>query len=161
VIAFFLFLRGINFFLSVFEKMIAVAIAVGICLHAGNHLACDFPRLIASGPDEYRLVAGFFGQVKPTYRSLLAGPEGVTGMVMVTLMAVSFTLAARPFRKREERAAAGGRGPRRRCWCPLLDRLAGFNAFWYSHHLLIVVYLLLLAHGWFLFLVSRWYQRTV
>jgi respiratory burst oxidase len=130
--------------------MIAVAIALGICLHAGNHLACDFPRLVAS----------FFGQVKPTYRSLLAGPEGVTGMVMVTLMAVSFTLAARPFRKREERAAAS-RGPRRRCWSPLLDRLAGFNAFWYSHPLLIVVYLLLLAHGWFLFLVSRWYQRTV
>ncbi|GJN16058.1 hypothetical protein PR202_gb03008 [Eleusine coracana subsp. coracana] len=157
-----------------FHKIIAMAIALGICLHAGNHLACDFPRLIASGPDEYRLVAGYFGSTKPTYRSLLAGAEGVTGIVMVTLMAVSFTFAARPFRKREEQRAcrrpsssssssqqAAAHHHRNRCFSPLLDRLAGFNAFWYSHHLLIVVYLLLLAHGWFLFLVHRWYQRTV
>ncbi|XP_066331232.1 respiratory burst oxidase homolog protein E-like [Miscanthus floridulus] len=146
-----------------FHKIIAFAIAVGICLHAGNHLACDFPRLIASGPDEYRLVARFFGRDKPSYRGLLAGAEGVTGIVMVTLMAVSFTLATRPFRKREEAKAAsrgaGGRWWRRLPFFPLAH-LAGFNAFWYSHHLLIVVYLLLIVHGWFVFLVDKWYQRT-
>jgi respiratory burst oxidase len=143
-------------------QIIATAIALGICLHAGNHLACDFPRLIASGPDEYRLVARFFGRDRPTYRGLLAGAEGVTGIVMVTLMAVSFTLATRPFRKREEMAANKGGGRRRlRLPFPLGMHLAGFNAFWYSHHLLIVVYLLLLVHGWFMFLVDRWYQRTV
>jgi len=146
-----------------FHKIIATAIALGICLHAGNHLACDFPRLIASGPDEYRLVARFFGRDRPTYRGLLAGAEGVTGIVMVTLMAVSFTLATRPFRKREEMMAKGGGagGGRRRLGLPFpLGHLAGFNAFWYSHHLLIVVYLLLLVHGWFMFLADRWYQRT-
>ncbi|OEL21058.1 Respiratory burst oxidase-like protein E [Dichanthelium oligosanthes] len=145
-----------------FHKIIATAIAVGICLHAGNHLACDFPRLIASDPGEYRLVARYFGRDKPTYRSLLAGAEGVTGIVMVTLMAVSFTLATRPFRKQEEMATKGvGAGGRRRLLPFLLGRhLAGFNAFWYSHHLLIVVYLLLLVHGWFLFIVDGWYQRT-
>ena len=145
-------------------QIIATAIALGICLHAGNHLACDFPRLIASGPDEYRLVARFFGRDRPTYRGLLAGAEGVTGVVMVTLMAVSFTLATRPFRKREEMMAKGGGagGGRRRLGLPFpLGHLAGFNAFWYSHHLLIVVYLLLLVHGWFMFLADRWYQRTV
>ncbi|CAD6245363.1 unnamed protein product [Miscanthus lutarioriparius] len=147
-----------------FHKIIALAIAVGICLHAGNHLACDFPRLIASGPDEYRLVARFFGRDKPSYRGLLAGAEGVTGIVMVTLMAVSFTLATRSFRKREEakaasRGASGGRWWRRLPFFPLAH-LAGFNAFWYSHHLLIVVYLLLIVHGWFMFLVDKWYQRT-
>ncbi|CAL5001784.1 unnamed protein product [Urochloa decumbens] len=145
-----------------FHKIIATAIAVGICLHAGNHLACDFPRLIASGPTEYRLVARYFGAEKPTYRALLAGAEGVTGIVMVTLMAVSFTLATRPFRNRQEIAAnnkGAGAGRRRRRFFSL-GHLAGFNAFWYSHHLLIVVYLLLLVHGWFMFLVDRWYQRT-
>ncbi|CAD6245375.1 unnamed protein product [Miscanthus lutarioriparius] len=147
-----------------FHKIIALAIAVGICLHAGNHLACDFPRLIASEPDEYRLVARFFGRDKPSYRGLLAGAEGVTGIVMVTLMAVSFTLATRPFRKREEakaasRGAGGGRWWRQLPFFPLAH-LAGFNAFWYSHHLLIVVYLLLIVHGWFMFLVDKWYQRT-
>ncbi|CAO2206922.1 unnamed protein product [Urochloa humidicola] len=141
-----------------FHKIIATAIALGICLHAGNHLACDFPRLIASGPTEYRLVSRYFGRDKPTYRALLAGAEGITGIVMVTLMAVSFTLATRPFRKRQEIVANKGANGRRRFFP--LGHLAGFNAFWYSHHLLIVVYLLLLVHGWFMFLVDRWYQRT-
>nr|QVP25928.1 membrane-bound NADPH oxidase [Hordeum vulgare subsp. vulgare] len=134
-----------------FHKVVAMAIAAGICLHAGNHLACDFPRLIASSPAEYRPLTGFFGEEKPTYRSLLSGVVGVTGVVMVALMAVSFTLAARPLRRASTR--------RTRLPSPL-GHLAGFNAFWYSHHLLVVVYLLLLVHGWFMFLVSKWYQRT-
>uniref|UniRef100_J3MTJ6 FAD-binding FR-type domain-containing protein n=1 Tax=Oryza brachyantha TaxID=4533 RepID=J3MTJ6_ORYBR len=66
-----------------FHKIIATAIALGICMHAGNHLACDFPRLIGSSAEEYRLVSSFFGAERPTYRSLLAGVEGVTGIVMV------------------------------------------------------------------------------
>jgi respiratory burst oxidase len=82
----------------------------------------------------------------------------VTGIVMVTLMAVSFTLATRPFRKREE--ASRDKKKAAACACRGVP-LAGFNAFWYSHHLLIVVYLLLLVHGWFMFLVDKWYQRTV
>ena len=132
-------------------QMIATAIVVGITLHAGNHLACDFPRLIASSPGEYRPLAGYFGEERPTYRSLLSGVVGVTGVVMVVLMAVSFTLAARPLR----------RAPTRTRLPSPLGHLAGFNAFWYSHHLLVVVYLLLLVHGWFIFLVTKWYQRTV
>uniref|UniRef100_A0A0E0AW73 FAD-binding FR-type domain-containing protein n=1 Tax=Oryza glumipatula TaxID=40148 RepID=A0A0E0AW73_9ORYZ len=133
-----------------FHKIIATAIALGICTHAGTHLACDFPRLIGSSREEYELLlSGFFGASRPTYRGLLAGVEGVTGIVMVVLMVVSFTLATRPLRKRE--------APR----LPFpLGHLAGFNAFWYSHHLLIVVYLLLLVHGWFMFLVTKWHQRT-
>jgi respiratory burst oxidase len=134
----------------VLRQMIAMAIAAGICLHAGNHLACDFPRLIASSPGEYQLVAGFFGEEKPTYRHLMSGVVGVTGIVMVVLMAVSFTLAAHPLRRASTRLLPSP-----------LGHLAGFNAFWYSHHLLVVVYLLLLVHGWFMFLVSKWYQRTV
>ncbi|KAL5206554.1 hypothetical protein ABZP36_034763 [Zizania latifolia] len=139
-----------------FHKMIATAIVVGITLHAGNHLACDFPRLVAARPEEYRLVAGAFGAEKPTYAGLLSGVEGVTGVAMVALMAVSFTLATHPFRKGEKGAAAPAvvRLP------PPLNRLAGFNAFWYSHHLLGIVYALLLAHGYFLFLVHRWYAKT-
>ncbi|KAM3257546.1 hypothetical protein ACQJBY_049699 [Aegilops geniculata] len=136
-----------------FHKMIATAIVVGITLHAGNHLACDFPRVIASGPEEYRLVAGAFGANKPTYGRLISGVEGVTGIAMVVLMTVSFTLATHPFRKGEKEASAS------RLPAPL-NRLAGFNAFWYSHHLLGFVYLLLLAHGYFLFLVRRWYEKT-
>ncbi|OAY65195.1 Respiratory burst oxidase [Ananas comosus] len=131
-----------------FHKMIATAIVVGITLHAGNHLACDFPRLIGSSPDQYKLVARDFGSKKPTYGSLLYGVEGVTGIAMVVLMTVSFTLATHPFRKN------GAQLP-----FPL-NRLTGFNAFWYSHHLLVLVYVLLLVHSYFMFFVHKWYQKT-
>ncbi|CAM0951500.1 unnamed protein product [Alopecurus aequalis] len=136
-----------------FHKMIATAIVVGITLHAGNHLACDFPRVIASSPEEYALVAGAFGAERPSYVGLISGVEGMTGIAMLVLMTVSFTLATHPFRKGEKEASAS--------WLPApLNRLAGFNAFWYSHHLLGIVYVLLLVHGYFLFLVRRWYDKT-
>jgi hypothetical protein len=143
--------------------MIATAIVVGITLHAGNHLACDFPRVIAASPEEYALVAGAFGPGKPTYAGLLSGAEGITGLAMVVLMTVSFTLATHPFRKGEPKAAGTGSGAAAvtsRLPAPL-NRLTGFNAFWYSHHLLGIVYALLLVHGYFLFLVHRWYEKTV
>ncbi|OEL31621.1 Respiratory burst oxidase-like protein E [Dichanthelium oligosanthes] len=145
-----------------FHKMIATAIVVGITLHAGNHLACDFPRVIAASPEEYALVAGAFGAGRPTYAGLLSGTEGVTGVAMVVLMTVSFTLATHPFRKGEPKAAGGTTGAAAvtsRLPAPL-NRLTGFNAFWYSHHLLGIVYALLLVHGYFLFLVQRWYEKT-
>jgi respiratory burst oxidase len=140
-------------------QMIATAIVVGITLHAGNHLACDFPRVIAASPEEYALVAGAFGPGKPTYAGLLSGAEGVTGVAMVVLMTVSFTLATHPFRKREPKGG-GAAAVTSRLPAPL-NRLTGFNAFWYSHHLLGIVYALLLVHGYFLFLVRRWYEKTV
>ncbi|CAN6210791.1 unnamed protein product [Urochloa humidicola] len=153
-----------------FHKMIATAIVVGITLHAGNHLACDFPRVIGASPEEYALVAGAFGPGKPTYAGLLSGTEGVTGVAMVVLMTVSFTLATHPFRKGEPKGGGGsgsGAGAAGRAAAAVtsrlpapLKRLTGFNAFWYSHHLLGIVYALLVVHGYFLFLVHRWYEKT-
>ncbi|KAF3627276.1 Respiratory burst oxidase -like protein A [Capsicum annuum] len=131
-----------------FHKIIAHAIAVGILLHAGNHLVCDFPRLINSSPETFALIASDFDNVKPTYKSLLTGIEGVTGIAMVILMAIAFTLATRSFRRNVLKLPAP------------FNRLTGFNAFWYSHHLLAVVYVLLLVHGAFLFLVHQWWQKT-
>ncbi|CAL5088171.1 unnamed protein product [Urochloa decumbens] len=154
-----------------FHKMIATAIVVGITLHAGNHLACDFPRVIAASPEEYALVAGAFGPGKPTYAGLLSGTEGITGVAMVVLMTVSFTLATHPFRKGEPKGGGSGSGSgsgavgraaaavTSRLPAPL-KRLTGFNAFWYSHHLLGIVYALLVVHGYFLFLVHKWYEKT-
>ncbi|KAK1307862.1 hypothetical protein QJS10_CPA09g00044 [Acorus calamus] len=131
-----------------FHKMIAVGIVAGVALHAGNHLACDFPRLLRAPPEKFRLVANDFGGVTPTYGGLLTGIEGLTGIAMVVLMAVSFTLATKRFRKSLVRLPSP------------LNRLTGFNAFWYSHHLFVVVYALLLVHGYFMFLVHNWYEKT-
>ncbi|XP_009769453.1 respiratory burst oxidase homolog protein E [Nicotiana tabacum] len=131
-----------------FHKIIAHAIAVGIILHAANHLACDFPHLVNSSPEKFALVASDFDKLKPTYRSLLIGVEGITGLSMVTLMTIAFTLATRRFRRSTLKLP------------PPLNRLTGFNAFWYSHHLLALVYVLLILHGTFLFFVHKWYQKT-
>ncbi|KAL2250994.1 UNVERIFIED_CONTAM: Respiratory burst oxidase protein E [Sesamum indicum] len=131
-----------------FHKVIACAIAIGTILHAGNHLTCDFPRIIRSTPQEFALVASDFHAVKPTYGNLLTGVVGLTGIAMVTFMTIAYSLATQSFRKN------GVKLPKP------FNRLTGFNAFWYSHHLFGLVYILLLIHGTFLLLVHKWYQKT-
>ena len=130
-------------------QTIAAAIVVGVILHVGNHLACDFPRLVQSTDKNYNYVKGYFGPDKPTYLDLVKGWEGVTGILMVILMAVAFTLATRWFRRSLIKLPKP------------FDRLTGFNAFWYSHHLFFIVYVLLVIHGIFLYLEHRWYRKTV
>eukprot|EP00268_Persea_americana_P027895 TRINITY_DN27146_c0_g1_i4.p1 TRINITY_DN27146_c0_g1~~TRINITY_DN27146_c0_g1_i4.p1 ORF type:complete len:473 (-),score=72.08 TRINITY_DN27146_c0_g1_i4:50-1468(-) len=131
-----------------FHKTIAAAIVVGVILHAGNHLACDFPRLISSSSIDYMPLRVDFGEVKPRYIDLVRGVEGVTGILMVVCMAVAFTLATRWFRRSLVKLPKP------------FDRLTGFNAFWYSHHLFVIVYVLLVLHGVFLYLVHKWYLKT-
>lgn len=131
-------------------QTVAAAIVIGIILHAGNHLVCDFPRLIhADNKDYQNFLSNDFGQSKPGYIDLVKGVEGVTGIIMVILMAIAFTLATRWFRRSLFKLPKP------------FDRLTGFNAFWYSHHLLVIVYILLIIHGTFLFLVHKWYSKTV
>lgn len=139
----------INLTLPSLLQIIAFAIAVGIAVHAGNHLACDFPLLVNSSPEKFSLISSDFHNKRPTYKSLLTGVEGVTGISMVVLMAISFTLATHHFRRNALRLPSP------------FNRLTGFNAFWYSHHLFGLVYVLLLVHGTFLYLTHRWYQKTV
>ncbi|KVH95364.1 Calcium-binding EF-hand [Cynara cardunculus var. scolymus] len=130
-------------------ETIAAAIVIGIILHAGNHLACDFPRLINEKDIDYDLkMSHYFGHNKPSYIDLVRGVEGVTGVIMLICMAIAFTLATKWFRRSLVKLPKP------------FDRLTGFNAFWYSHHLLVIVYILLLVHGWFLYLVKKWYKKT-
>ncbi|XP_052210215.1 respiratory burst oxidase homolog protein A-like [Diospyros lotus] len=132
-----------------FHKTVAAAIVVGVILHAGNHLTCDFPRLINESEKTYEsYLPGVFGPTKPNYISLVRGVEGVTGILMVIFMAIAFTLATRWFRRGLIKLPKP------------FDRLTGFNAFWYSHHLLVIVYILLIIHGMYLYLVDKWYYKT-
>ncbi|XP_052179764.1 respiratory burst oxidase homolog protein F-like [Diospyros lotus] len=132
-----------------FHKLIAGGIVVGVILHGGTHLACDFPRI--SGSDNIvfqQTIAARFGYHQPSYLEILATTEAATGIAMVILMAISFSLATK--------------WPRRRS--PSLPRsirqVTGFNTFWYSHHLFILVYALLLIHSMFLFLTSDAAEKT-
>ncbi|KAG6487352.1 hypothetical protein ZIOFF_055938 [Zingiber officinale] len=133
-----------------FHKVIAVGITVGVGLHVISHLTCDFPRLLhASDEKYYSSMTDFFGDQRPdNYWWFVKGTEGWTGIVMVVLMAVAFTLATPYFRRGRVRLPKP------------FHRLTGYNAFWYSHHLFVVVYVLLIVHGYFLYLTKKWYKRT-
>ncbi|GMJ06240.1 ARABIDOPSIS THALIANA RESPIRATORY BURST OXIDASE HOMOLOG F, respiratory burst oxidase protein F [Hibiscus trionum] len=132
-----------------FHTTIAAAIVIGVILHVGNHLACDFPRLIDSSNGKFKkYLSHDFGSHKPTYLDLVKGTEGVTGILMVIFMAIAFTLATRWFRRNLIKLPKP------------FDRITGFNAFWYSHHLFVIVYVLLIIHGEFLYLVHIWYRKT-
>uniref|UniRef100_A0A1J3K3Q9 Respiratory burst oxidase-like protein C n=1 Tax=Noccaea caerulescens TaxID=107243 RepID=A0A1J3K3Q9_NOCCA len=132
-----------------FHKVIAVGIIVGVTMHAGAHLVCDFPRLLEATPEQYRPLREFFGEEQPkSYWHFVNSVEGITGLVMVLLMAIAFTLATPWFR----RGKLNLPGP--------LKQLASFNAFWYTHHLFVIVYALLVAHGYYLYLTKDWHNKT-
>uniref|UniRef100_A0A0D9XSQ3 FAD-binding FR-type domain-containing protein n=1 Tax=Leersia perrieri TaxID=77586 RepID=A0A0D9XSQ3_9ORYZ len=132
-----------------FHKVIAVGITVGAGLHVISHLTCDFPRLLHATDAEYEPMKRFFGDTRPpNYWWFVKGTEGWTGLVMLVLMAIAFTLATPWFRRGRLRL------PRP------LNRLTGFNAFWYSHHCFVIVYALLIVHGHYLFLTKKWYKKT-
>lgn len=131
-------------------QIIALAITIATLLHTLAHVTCDFPRLVnCPNPKFMRTLGPNFNYKQPTYSSLYSSVPGVTGIIMITLMAFSFTLATHSFRRNVIKLPSP------------LHHLAGFNAFWYAHHLLAVVYVLLVVHSYFIFLTKKWYKRTV
>ncbi|XP_002281695.1 putative respiratory burst oxidase homolog protein H [Vitis vinifera] len=132
-----------------FHKLIALAIAIGVFIHTIMHVTCDFPRLISCPPRKFRRILGpQFNFKQPTYGDLLESITGTTGILMIVMMSFSFTLATHSFRRNVIKLP----------WP--FHHLAGFNAFWYAHHLLVLVYVLLVIHGYFLILSRNWYMKT-
>ncbi|CAI0545213.1 unnamed protein product [Linum tenue] len=123
-----------------FHKVISVAVAVASLVHTVAHVACNYPLLASCPKDRFdSLVGKAFDYHQPTYGALMEHSISVTGVLMDLIMAFSFTLATHSFRR---------------------NNLAGFNAFWYAHHLLAVAYVLLFLHGWFLLTEKPWYEKT-
>ncbi|XP_061338598.1 respiratory burst oxidase homolog protein B-like [Gastrolobium bilobum] len=132
-----------------FHKVIAFGIAIGVGLHAISHTVCDFPRLLHCTDAEYDHLKPFFGDKKPnSYWLFVKGTEGWTGVLMVVLMVIPFILA-QPWCRRNTLNLPKA-----------LKKLTGFNAFWYSHHLYVIVYALLVIHGYYLYLIKEWYEKT-
>ncbi|PNY04976.1 respiratory burst oxidase protein H-like [Trifolium pratense] len=132
-----------------FHKIIAVGVVIGTSIHVGMHVSCDFPRLISCPKEKFMPILGHnFDYQQPTYLTLVESIPGSTGIFMVLIMAFTFTLATHYFRKSVVKLPSP------------LHHLAGFNSFWYAHHLLILVYILLVMHGYFLFLKKDWKSKT-
>lgn len=133
-----------------FHKLIAVMIAVTSLLHTALHLFCNYPRLSTCPYDEYKKYGGkLLGHKQPTYLGLMLTSVTVTGFLMILFMCISFTLAMHYFRRNIVKLPKP------------FNVLAGFNSFWYAHHLLVVVYALLIIHGYILIIEKPWYQKTV
>ncbi|XP_027353467.1 respiratory burst oxidase homolog protein B-like [Abrus precatorius] len=132
-----------------FHKMIAVGIAIGVGIHAISHLTCDFPRLLHATDKEYEPMKALFGGERPNnYWWFLKGTVAWTGITMVLLMAVAYMFAHSLFRQSRLKPPKP------------LNKLIGFNGFWYSHHLFVIVYLLFIIHGYYLYLSKKWYKKT-
>ncbi|CAD6204444.1 unnamed protein product [Miscanthus lutarioriparius] len=112
-----------------FHKLVAAGIVVGIILHGGIHLACDFPRIARADKTFFgRTIAADFGYHQPSYLELVASTEGQLW----------------------SEGHLGGRE----------DNCGPTNSFWYSHHVFIAVYVLLIVHSMFLFLVKDVAEKT-
>jgi respiratory burst oxidase len=133
-----------------FHKIVAAAIGVGALLHSTMHITCDLPR-VANAPHEKfeRSLGEDFNYHQPTFWDLVKTVDGITGIAMVILMSIAFLFASRWFRRSLVKL------PRP------FHRMTGFNAFWYTHHIFIIVYVLLIVHGQMLVLRNKWYHKTV
>lgn len=132
-----------------FHIVIAIGVVIGTFIHVGVHVTCDFPRIISCPTEKFMATIGpGFNYHQPDYLTLVKSTAGVTGIFIVLIMAFTFTLATPHFRKSIVKLPSP------------LHHLAGFNSFWYAHHLLIVAYFLLIIHGYFLFLTKEWKNKT-
>lgn len=133
-----------------FHKIVSLGIVIGTFLHVFMHVSCDFPRLITCPRQKFMVYLGpNFNYRQPSYQDLVRSTPGVSGALMLIIMGFSYVLASHQFRRNVIKLPSP------------LHHLAGFNAFWYSHHLLIVAYILFIIHGYYLFLVTQWYVKTV
>lgn len=132
-----------------FHKIVSLGIVIGTFLHVFMHVSCDFPRLITCPRQKFMVYLGpNFNYRQPSYQDLVRSTPGVSGALMLIIMGFSYVLASHQFRRNVIKLPSP------------LHHLAGFNAFWYSHHLLIVAYILFIIHGYYLFLVTQWYVKT-
>lgn len=133
-----------------FHKLIAFAIAVASIVHVVTHFGCNFPRIVSCPTDRFMETFGqaFHGR-QPSYWDLVDNMSTISGIIMTVIMTFSFTLATHWFRRNVIKLP----------W--QLHHLAGFNAFWYAHHLLILVYVFYVVHGLFLVIERPWYTKTV
>lgn len=132
-----------------FHKIVAGGIVAGVFTHAVCHITCDIPKLVNAPAEKFFKYLGDDFKTQPSYKDVMKMSVGISGVCMLVLMIVAFLLATHWFRRSLVKLP----------WP--FHRLTGFNAFWYSHHLFVIVYVLLLLHTAKLLLRSPWYERSV
>ncbi|XP_038902140.1 putative respiratory burst oxidase homolog protein H [Benincasa hispida] len=132
-----------------FHMVVGLAISLATFIHMIMHLGCGFPILSTCLSYKLKEILGpSFESKQGSYFDLVLSVPGVTGILMVIIMTYSFTLAIPSLRKSKKDLQKS------------FHHLIGFNAFWYAHHLLFLVYVLLILHGYFKSLAWDWLNRT-
>ncbi|KAI3772424.1 hypothetical protein L6452_03610 [Arctium lappa] len=131
-----------------FHKIIALAIVIGTVIHTVAHMACNFVRLSTTPNNQFTTVFGNLFPTQPSYLDLVLSIPGFTGIIMDIMMAICFLFATSSFRRNVVKLPEP------------FSNLAGFTSFWYTHHLLVIVYFLLIVHGWFLVLTRGFVNKT-
>jgi respiratory burst oxidase len=132
-----------------FHMLIAYTIALGILIHAGLHLGCDFPRVVDASKSKFMsTVASDLSYSQPKYWWFLTSVEGITGIAMIILMATAFIFASKWFRRSLIKLP----------WP--FQRLTGYNVFWYTHRLFIIVYVVLIVHSQYLIFSHKFWQKS-
>ncbi|PPD69293.1 hypothetical protein GOBAR_DD33827 [Gossypium barbadense] len=98
---------------------------------------------------EYEPIEKYFREQAKSYWHFVKHIEGVTRIIIVVLMAFAFTLATPMFRRGRMKLPKP------------LEKFTGFNAFWYSHHLFVIVSTPLIVHGIKLFLTKKWHPFSI
>lgn len=133
-----------------FHMLVGLAISVATFIHMAMHLGCGFPILATCLSNKLKEILGpSFESKQGSYFDLVSSVPGVTGILMFVIMAYSFILAIPLLRKSKKELQKS------------FHNLIGFNAFWYTHHLLFLVYVLMIFHGYFKSLAWDWLNRTV
>lgn len=133
-----------------FHQWISLEIAIGTVIHTIMHLSCNYVRIASCPTDQFHSIFGpAYNYQQPTYMSIVSSTVGITGILITTFMTFAFTLATHWFRRNIVKL----RWP--------FHHLAGFNAFWYAHHLLVLVYFLLIIHDNLMVFTREWYKKSV
>lgn len=133
-------------------QLISIGIVVGATLHIVPHVTCNIPRIVQADYAVFMKTIGhlkLFNGRQPSYADLVKTTAGLTGLTMTALLIVVIFFATEWSRTKMTKLPSP------------FNRLTGFNTFWYSHHILALIYGLLIVHGWFLILSNKWPRKTV
>ncbi|GAQ79930.1 putative respiratory burst oxidase [Klebsormidium nitens] len=120
---------------STFHEIIGLALLFWTLLHAVVHLTATYPRLAAANAGRFEgLVGDVYGDAQPNYWALLKTQTAVTGFMIIAILLIAYPLAAPCVRRCRMKNV-------------VLRHVTGFEAFWYSHVLLLLCFPLVILHG--------------
>ncbi|GAQ90098.1 hypothetical protein KFL_006000020 [Klebsormidium nitens] len=117
-----------------FHKVLGMTWAIAGFVHGVVFMSCTWPMEISAAPDTFHRYFGAAPQ--PTYSEVYFTWTTISGFCMVAIVLVAFPLASSMLRQ-----GMWSKAPK------LLQHVVGFNAFFYTHFLLLSSFFFIIWHG--------------